>query len=96
MMTEKELFTAIANRRYLDFPAMSLLRNNEASDEIWIFFFIVYHPDFFAIDTDKRQLLEVYKKIPLYIITQIRSEEKGSNDIKILKKIKALIKLYKD
>jgi hypothetical protein len=97
-LSQEELFDIIIGGQYKNYELSSMMEQDSASDSLWVLFYILYSPSENSRRTGRREyLFNIYKSLPRHLIKYILTKfSKHKLDVSILRKIDALIKLYKD
>ena len=97
-LTQDEYFNMVIGGQYKGYELASMMSQDTVSDSLWVLFYVLYDPSETSRRTVRRQnLFNIYKSLPEHLIKYIKNAVKTKElDVSILRKIDALIKLYKD
>jgi hypothetical protein len=96
-LTQDEYFDMVIGGQYKSYELSSMMVQDNVSDSLWVLFYVLYDIREMSISASRKHLYNIYKSLPEHLIKYIKNAVKTKElDVSILRKIYALIKLYKD
>jgi hypothetical protein len=96
-LTPDEYFNIVIGGQYKGYELSSMMTQDKVADSLWVLFYVLYSPSAEAVRYSNENLFNIYKSLPEHLIKYIKNAVKTKElDVSILRKIEALIKLYKD
>jgi hypothetical protein len=96
-LTQDELFDMVIGGQYNGYELASIMSRDKVSDSLWILHFMLYSQSAPNVRFTHEYLFKIYKSLPEHLIKYVLTKfSEHKLDVSILRKIDALIKLYKD